>query len=315
MPEALGGSGWLTTTAVCVECNSFFGHSVDAVADAALLQWLRRRVGLPVHQDDIVEFVDPEIGVRRQARLAPDGTVQPLTKVVQVEDRLSIRADTEDEVLMIAEKIRSRRARRGQSVQYRALEPARPVAVRGNTPVQPVGEFNTLLGREAAKMAVEYIAVVTAPDLALVSELDAVRDHARSGTKWPGVAVAYAGPGPLVKLSEAGPVLALGLGTGPHPSQAEFDKMIDDLIPAPILDSDPDLGKIPLWPGFTHRLRLVSDGRRARFELSLFSCVVATVALPASLPLPWGCENTRDFISGAVTASHPWPSGGPSLLG
>jgi hypothetical protein len=48
IPRSMGGAGWLITHGVCNSCNSYFGRTVDAIAEAPLFQQLRREAGLDV---------------------------------------------------------------------------------------------------------------------------------------------------------------------------------------------------------------------------------------------------------------------------
>lgn len=124
------------------------------------------------------EFTDPAVGARIKARLADDGTIEPVSPVCIHEGRMLIRAESEEATREIARKVAERLKREGRSVSFADLEQAEPKIVWMNIGLRDARPFNDLLNREAAKIAIEYIAEVAAPEVALLSELDRIREYA-----------------------------------------------------------------------------------------------------------------------------------------
>lgn len=304
LPDALGG--WLTTELLCTPCNSFFGHDVDKFVDHPLVLALRREVALPVHREPEWEFDDPVLGAKARARRTTDGSVELLSPVHSSEGRVVVRSDSEEKTRQIARKVAARLEREGKSVEWRKIEQYEPVWVRGNTPLQDASSLTEPFNREAAKIAIEYIARVAGPEMALVRELDGLREHARHGAKFAGIQVAYVGPRPFVRLPRFDEVFVLG--SSELPSQDQLDEMIGESVPLPAADTQPDLSQVPQWPGFEHRVELIRGGAGPRFQLTLFSCLVVAVPLPGSLAdlLPWGCLDSKELSTGEVRSDHPW---------
>jgi len=303
IPAAIGGE--LTTDRVCVECNSVLGSTVDKFVDHPLFLALRSEVGLSVHRQPEWEFDDPVLGAKVRARRTADGFVELLSPVHSSEGRVVVRADTEEKMGEIARKVAARLEREGKSVEWRELEQHEPVWVRGHIPLQDASGLTELLGREAAKIAIEYVARVAGPEMALVHELDGLREHARHGPEFAGIQVAYVGPRPPVRLPRLDEVHVLGRDL---PRQAKLDQMIEELVPQPPGGAKPDPSQVAAWPGFEHRVELIRGAAGPRFQLTLFSCLVVAVPLPGSLAdlLPWGCFDSKDLRTGEVQRDHPW---------
>ena len=313
IPEALGG--WLTTDDVCRDCNSRFGHTVDSLANDSLFVALKRACGLG-SRDGVVRIVaDPESGELVQGRIGPGGVFQPLNPVKRGGGQFIIQAATQAASRAIAERMALRRARdEGQEVRIVDLGRAEggPRWVRAAVGVQDAAEFNYLLAREGAKVAVEYIALRVDRELAQVPELGALKEFAVSGAGAPGVRVVYSGPAPHALLAPINEVLFFGVGL--VPPQSQIDETIDQIVPQEA-DGPPDLSSVPEWPGFEHRLQFVATATGVEFRLTLFSCLHARVELPGSLGplLPVGTYDSSDMTQGARNAHHAWGRSIPLL--
>jgi hypothetical protein len=307
IPQAIGG--WITTRHVCGACNHKFGHILDkSVVDHGILLALRTEVGLPIRQDPGWEIMDPEFGETTRVRLMADGSVKPVKPVHDDGKRVTIRGDREKEVREMARKIAERHRREGRVVSYGDPEPVAsdPTLVRMVIPFHDARSLEDSLSREAAKIAIEYIDVVASQDIALLPELDSIREFARGGDAFAGARAGHRAPVPSVRLPRTNRVLILG--EGKQPNQEEGDAMMNRMAPELADDSIPDMSAVPEWPGFVHRLGLVRDPSGTRFELTLFTAMVATVAISPSLPLPWGSFDQKDLISGVPERYHPWGS-------
>ncbi len=302
IPHALGG--WLATRHVCKPCNDYFGRSLDRVVDHDILLGLRKEVGLRVRRDEVWEFTDPTVGARISGKLADDGAIRPVSPVWIHEGRMFIRAESEEETREIARKYAERLQREGRSVSFADLEQAEPKVVRMNIGLRDARSLNDLLNREAAKIAIEYISEVAAPEIALLAELDTIREFACGTSTFDGARTVYLGPSPFVRLPRTNRALFLPEEDW-SPSQEEADAMMDQLAPEPADGSTPSLDQIPAWPGFIHRLDLKRDQDGTHLDVTLFTAIMTTIALPSGLPLPWGCFDEKDLISGAIQHDRP----------
>jgi hypothetical protein len=206
----------------------------------------------------------------------------------------------------------------GKEVTKRQIEPAESEVVRMRVPPQDSKELRTLLGREAAKAAVEYIGLRASPEIALLPALDPLRDHARLGQRYDGISVLYVGPRPFVRLPRLNQIQVIG-GPGRPPDDHRLDAYMDGLVPIPNDGTLPDLGVFPEWPGFEHRLELVARRQEGSFRLTLFTALVITVELHSSMApiLPWSCFDKKDIRarSSKPETYSPWSSGSPTLDG
>jgi hypothetical protein len=310
VPERLGG--WLTTRSVCDSCNHYFGYTVDIASDEKLLASLRYEVGLGPRPPLEGESFDPDVEAVRRVRVRADGTIEPISPVFEYPDGRGelIRADTREETLCIARKRKASRAARGIAISYREIaEQTDARFVQVAVPVETEDrERAQLLDREAAKIAIEYIALVAHPTLALVPQLDPIRSYARHGIDKPDVATIYLGP-EQVWLPRSRHLFFIGGPGDESPAHGRLDELAAQLVPIPSDGSPPRPNDVPDWPGYKHRLALQTDDGAAWFELVLFDCIVSRVVLPRSLTLPWGCFNSKQLLDGTSEAHHPWSSG------
>jgi hypothetical protein len=302
VPASLGE--WLTTDRVCKDCNDYFGHAVDRVAESQFLAGLRREAGLQTRRPAEGEFFDPHVGGSRTGRINDDGTVAAVSPVFEYEDGRGgvIQADTQEEAFRIAEKFRRRAKREGRTMSFRELDPQPPAIVRMRIrhDLPEAREIIDLIHREAAKIATEYIALAAGPEIALLPELDPIRALARVGSGPDAVSTKYLGPNE-VWLPRSRRLLLLG-PMDERPSQEQLDSIAGALVPAD--GSAPDSDKVPHWTSFRHQLGL-HRRRVAWFQLTLFDWFVALVPLPDFLPIPWGSMDVRDCLTGEVAATRP----------
>lgn len=193
MPVSLGGSGWLTTRLVCRDCNSWLGREVDKVADIPLLVALRAEAGLSPHYDLRGHYVDPESGEVVEGRMGFGRPFEETERYYERGDRIMISARTTERAQAIADKIAERRRQEGRPVTFRTphMREGRAELISLDQRSTRVSELNELLVREAAKMAVEYVALLVGLEVALMSELDPLRAAALYGSPTESVLVNY----------------------------------------------------------------------------------------------------------------------------
>jgi len=301
IPASLGG--WLTTDLVCKECNDYFGHTVDAFADSHLLSAVRREVGLESHRRQEGKFFDPHVGGTRRGRVKDDGTIGIVEPAFWYPDGsgVFIEAETRDKALGIAKTIRERKAAEGRSMSFAEVPPAAPASVRMRMHrAEEPRDMSELFHRETAKIAVEYIALVAAPDVARLPALDPIRQFSRDGTG-PDMVISTNNVPDKFWLPQTRRLFLRRLPDG-TPDHVEQDQTADKLVPAD--GSPPDPNVVPHWTSFRHQLSLYR-GQRDWFQLVLFEWLVASVPLPSGLPIPWGSADALDCLTGETSARRP----------
>jgi hypothetical protein len=96
IPAALGG--WLTTSLVCKECNSFFGDHVDNFVNEPLLLALRVEAGLDSPRVLTGTYLDPELG-EVPGWLNEDGTLSETKRIFEEGETLTILEETPERAL------------------------------------------------------------------------------------------------------------------------------------------------------------------------------------------------------------------------
>jgi hypothetical protein len=299
LPASICGCTWLTTYSVCRSCNSLFGSEVDKFADMYPITLLRREVGIEVNATMLTEYLDPQIDALIQGRHMPDGTIKPVSPVFKDGNRVVIHTETEEECQSILAKFTERQ---GSEFTMKELRRVQPRAVRSRLVQRDFERFKQLLAREAAKIAIEYIALVTAPEIAQLPALNRLRQFVRTGDD---VYLTQSGllNGPTITvLPNTGFVLIFAEPGKPVPE--DLDAYLEAALPARKEEEPPDLTGLAEWPGYVHEIALIDDGR-PRFELTLFSRFLAGSYLPSDLPLPWGTSSSLDVVTKEARGYRP----------
>ena len=197
VPDAI--SGWLTVYDVCNHCNHQLGRDVDKVVSSLPMLALRREAGLVVPKGVRLEPVDGDIDVYGPWSLDKDGVVRRGRDVVVEGNSISVLGDTLEEAWQKGDQLNARRERRGEArIEFGEADQVE-FGVRRylyRPTKDELEAFNSLMLREAAKAAIEYISIVSNPAVALLPSLDAIRSCALSGARCDELAggVDYIGP-------------------------------------------------------------------------------------------------------------------------
>jgi hypothetical protein len=287
IPDALGG--WLTTRDLCKYCNNCFGAQVDCtVVDYSVVRPLRQEASL-VTKVLAGEYYNPELDVNEPVLVTPDGRIQLMQPVVRSGSSVYVRGRDAAHVEREAARLIRRYEQRGISVT------SGPITVDGprtekfehHQNAGAIERFKSGLGREAAKVAVEYIAMIASPAVALRAELDPLRSHALHGGDNIQVKSGFVGP-PRFWLPRIRQMVTLA-PSRPLDWSASNTKSL----------APEELGPPPGVPHRTHLAHWVGvwrDRDGAHLSMELFSCFRATIALPSDFPLPWGRIDWRAFL-------------------
>jgi hypothetical protein len=180
IPESLGG--WLTIYDVCNACNHRLGHDVDKVVNNRTILELRREAGLKVPAFLLKsESVDEELKAFGPWIRRTDDMIEWSRDVVFTGNQVEVLGYTIEEAWAKDERITTRRVRQGRSrIEFIDVDET-DFGVRrflSEPTEEEVEEFNDLLIRELAKMAIEYISMIANPEVALLSCLDHIRSCA-----------------------------------------------------------------------------------------------------------------------------------------
>ncbi len=291
IPGSMGGT--LLTRDVCKPCNGYFGCAVDCVADAPLLIRLRCEAGLAPRRRLLGEYYDEYLGVSLPAWQDSNNTVVPVRPVQRERAGNTViisgasRSSAEREMRREEERLRN------EGLGF-APEPIvqiheRQVPFQSVEAQESVQTLRSLLGREAAKIAIELIGLRASAKVASDAALDPVRDYARHGSPLDGVTIAVLGPERLW-LPRA--KLLLRFGPEPAPPEGAVPNLPDPTVPTMQPPGVPQLMDVVHVLGF-HR-----DHDGGHFVLLLFGVVRIHVPLPEHLPLPWKRVEYYDLLRG-----------------
>jgi hypothetical protein len=262
------------------------------VVDAEPLVFLRREAGLhPREIPDVAIYCEP-LGRWVKMLWHEGGDLEPIERRYEQGTVTDYLGSTEGEVRAMARTRAEREARRGKQITF-----GEPYQIPSQTELAAIlstpGQLHHFVYaplREAAKMAVGYVAWSVSAEVALSAELDELRAFALDGVTPTGDAsIGRIGPA-FVWLPRTHHLAAVSHGDELPPSRAEYDELVRQCEAAP--HSPP--GKVRVLSNLTHRIgtRLV-DGR-AECKIVLFDWITMGVPLPATLPLRWDHIEERD---------------------
>jgi hypothetical protein len=296
VPISLGGEKWLRTRLVCRSCNNRMGREVDRLADIPLFLALRDEAGLAPSRAMRVVYLDERTGLLMHGTRASGGLVVPDERRYQQGEKLTVVGHTEARAQAIADKHVQRASKRDEKVAYGAAytEPAGPVLVMLNQDDTRVDELEVLLVREAAKIAVEYVAYLAGGEAALDQALDPLRQVALegSGDGIEGWGLDHKGKCRMVYLPRIKLHFASSRDTAS--TAPSYDEQVKLLL-------GPDGRAVEIHPDASpltrvyHRLCIWREGADGRFEVTLFGWFGIRFTLPANPPLPWGRCDYWDF--------------------
>jgi hypothetical protein len=192
----------------------------------------------------------------------------------------------------MADSINSARRRKGQrEIQWglpEQIDCEGPVVIDNAS--KQMDEFNALLPREAAKVAIEYIALVADPSVALDTRLDPLRHWALFGDSGEYYIADYVGKRG-VYLPRTGYYHKLDDWGTAVPSHEEQTALVTN--PDGTQRGLPPNTVVLRWP--VHRLQLWRDSDGGHFEMTLFSWLGVRLPLALQLPVPWGRFDSWDF--------------------
>lgn len=278
---------------MCHPCNNRFGHEVDRIVDAPRFLYLRAEAGLPTNRQVEGEYFDDDWGHSSKVTFDPNqDAFDEVRHLFEREDRVLIQAPTAEEARQLAKKWASRRGAEGQSVHWDepyARDLTGKVITISDQGTLGEAQVTALLIREAAKIAIEYVAYVSTPNVAGRSDLDPIRKAAMQGTAFRGHQLSFLLTGP-VYLPRTGAIWVIGTKDDALRAKREMEKRRaqGDSYAGPPAD-------FPRLTEIFHRLRLVRHGDGGYFELVLFGWFVVRLALPPELSVPWGRYHLRDF--------------------
>jgi hypothetical protein len=203
----------------------------------------------------------------------------------------------------------ARRGARGRRPPERA--PRRtwqtaPEVRRGRVCRRPLpweaGPFELLLGREAAKIALDYIAYLSGADVALDPRLDELRAFVLEGdNEIRARRNTFVPPGTrAIYLPRTRRIFAIAA----EKEDVLTAEELKGLLPDPS-------GQKPLPNGVAqldrifHLLRVRRDGEIGIVEVVLFILFGTAFELPTDLSVPWGAGEVRDFTMGEKRAVRP----------
>jgi hypothetical protein len=292
VPKA--GGGWLTTELVCKECNSFLGDHVDNIMNEPLLKAMRVEAGLATK--DILDgvYFDADLG-EVPGYLHEDGSfVETKDYFKRGGGEFVVIAPTPEKARLRGDEIAEARARRGKTTQLQE-----PVS-RPSVPVPTSlggGDAKSLfprLGREAAKIAVGYVAHVAGPEVALSSALDAIRSAALNGTQLDGEAGLLRAYWRGIHFPRVNATFLFGDAGTQQPALKDVPQLMENEASG-FAQSVRAAGRLT---NIRHELSLRKASNAASFSLILFGALGAHIELPHDLNLPTMRHDYRDFARG-----------------
>jgi hypothetical protein len=299
VPDSLGG--WLITRLVCDQCNHHLGSEVDKVANASILRALRLEAGLRVPQGLEVEFFDEDVNDSIRIVIYGGDKHSVIARPYELGGQIRIVANSVQEARKLMSGF-TKRERRGRAPvtfgEPQSLEGG-PRLASFPPRVTEDETWSRLMQREAAKMAIEYVAHLTTADVALLPSLDSIRAFALGGTEYGGLQDSIE-VGALFGGDVWLPRLELRLGAREHLR----DVPTIDQLAATMIDSTGRQSGAPAnvksLIHLRHRLLLTKSDERAEFQVILFGWLAARVRLPTELPVPWGASDYRGFLPNSV---------------
>jgi hypothetical protein len=285
VPVSLGGSNWITTRRTCKACNSVLGDDVDTVVDIPLLATLRAEAGLVPRRALRGVYIDPDSGEIVPGRMRFDGVFEEQERVWQQDNRIRGAQRSLEAARAAIERITERRRREGQRVTFAAPQmlPERTVTAFVDLRSTRVDELNELMVREAAKMAIGYVAHIAGPEIAMAAPLDPIRACALMGAPITSTGVEWLGP-ELSYLPHCGRYLMMG-ESGESPSYEDAAQMQSQHAAVTLTE-------------LVHHLGVQRGAEGSFFVVVLFSWLRVGLALPGDLLLPWGRVDYRNLRSG-----------------
>ncbi|MGH7513630.1 MAG: HNH endonuclease [Gemmatimonadales bacterium] len=277
IPESMGGT--LKSRDVCKPCNEYFGRRVDCLTDDPRVVILRREAGLNVEKRLPITYYHPRRQRMERGWQDRDGRIYPDAPFYRFGDLVDITGPTPREVeKQLAQTERGyRRTGRGFAAEPAELMETLDIDFRVQREGEPPERFQRLLGREGAKIAIEYIGRRCGADVARDPALAAVRDCARHDAELAHLKAGYYGH-PIVWCPKFGRWVVLA---SPGP-KAEMERLVAEL--EQVEGRPPGLPQVP--PPI-HTLGFSKTREGGRFFILLFDCLIAQVPVPESLPLPW----------------------------
>ena len=277
MPEALTGFSWLTVREVCEQCNNTVGANVDNLsARCGLVFRLAVEAGLmPWGKIDI------EIGDERTGEYLPgfhdyrDGTVEEITCTQKDgKRRLRVFGRTQEEANLKAEDIVRKMQRRGRAVQtngpFVLSSRAKTHRSGGDTEAQALCRF-------AAKATVEYVCKTAGLCVAMMPELDPLRECVLYGQPRIMARLSVFGSPRWIWLPKQSVFYVFDIQSG---SSDETRRIVDGWMVNNLGMPPPG---VPLVPKPIHELRIERRGTSAQCVLTLFGLAVIEVDLPHTL--------------------------------
>ncbi|MBI4317284.1 MAG: hypothetical protein HY675_02240 [Chloroflexi bacterium] len=279
IPEALTGFSWLTVREVCEKCNNTLGANVDNLSsrcslvfrlavEARLTPW--GKINVEVEDERTGEYFPGLFDYR-------DGTVEEITRTQKDGSRrLRFFGRTQEEVALKTEDIARKIQSRGRDVRtngpFVLSSRAKTHCTGGDAEAQALCRF-------AAKATIEYVCKTAGPNVAMMPELDPLREY-----------VLRTQPPIIARFSVIGSPRWMWLPRQSvfyvfdeqSTSSNETRRIVDEwMVNNPGL---PPPG-VPLAPRPIHELRVERRGTSAQCVLTLFGLAVIEVDLPGTLQL------------------------------
>lgn len=284
IPESIGG--WLTTRDICTPCNSRFGHQVDRVTGEQPLVSLRLEAGLPIGSPERPTFFDSSVRERVPGRVRPDGSVEALKRVFDDGTRFIVQAPTIQEARSQFAKYSRRQAAQGRNAKIQGEQTVESKEVVVRYGGMETTKVQSLLLREAAKSAIEYIARECGPAVALDQSLNDIRSFALCGEPPIRAWIQHYG-GKSIYLPRTGRLFTAVGDDEVAPTEEDREALLKSLPQ-----------ELTRLTDLFHRLTLLKEGFKAQFQLILFGWIGVIVELPGELPIPAGVGDFFDFNTG-----------------
>jgi hypothetical protein len=228
----------------------------------------------------MVVYEDPAAGMKLSGRLQSDGAVSPEKPFHHVDERRVLLIGENLATLeRSAKTLEDRGAKRGESWSFDAPIATAGQDVRTSVPTtsESIQQEQELLKRFAAKVAIEFIAMVLGVSTARFASLDPIRSFARYGGNKSEV---------VIELNSIGDVW---LPKTRWTLRGIADASEADIDGGPgFVSSSPDVppSGVPVLDEMEHVVCLLNDSRGPRFEMGLFSVIAVRLWLPSDVPLP-----------------------------
>jgi hypothetical protein len=300
VPTVLVGKDWLLSEQICGPCNHELGTAVDSVGANAIFIPFLQEAGIAVAPSNELEgIVILTDGDLVRVHMSSDQTSKGKRRVERSPDgrRITITAPTLAEAKEMAEGMSQKgKQRRGAEIKWGAPE---HIQDEGPTIVSEeakrLDELEERLPREVGKIAIEYLGLRYGASIALMPELDPLRQFSRYGTGEPpiGRMGLYYGDRPIY-LPRSNQLHQFRETPGDKMSYEEQWRLVVDDEGHP-LPPPPDA--VPLTH-LAHRLWVWRDPGGVHFELTLFSCFGFHLLLPVRLPIYRTRLDLLDLTSG-----------------